>query len=373
MPLAHGAAAFVSSSRSLVKAFGKACSCLQMSWRRRRRYSFPRFWAVWETCFGARSGAGFGAGSGAQRILSHKKREGLQKEGPNFRHWLSHLQQVAACGREPLFLNFDETSIAQWWSQPVGCVAMKRRWLNGVAPQVAVPTNRRRGSVTLGALITHRTDLQPLLPQLLLGNKHVLSRAFCAEVKAVVSPSLHVWAEKSGWVNQDVLVKYLSLVADTLDGFPECQPTLLMDCAPAHLGEGVLQIARDRGLFLCFVPAGCTAHVQPLDVGCFSPMKALLRREAREALSAKSVRTKLDWALAINKAATQFLCSRRWVHVFQRCGVIGDRAGLRGPLASVAAKYLEVAPAAVAPSPDVIASLLPRNRAVCYHDLLPEH
>ncbi|CAJ1458954.1 unnamed protein product [Effrenium voratum] len=31
-------------------------------------------------------------------------------------------------------------------------------------------------------------------------------------------------------------------------------------------------------------------------------MKALLRREAREALSAKSVRTKLDWALAINKA-----------------------------------------------------------------------
>ena len=250
---------------------------------------------------------------------------------------------------------------------------MKRRWLNGVAPQVAVPTNRRRGSVTLGALITHRTDLQPLLPQLLLGNKHVLSRAFCAEVKAVVSPSLHVWAEKSGWVNQDVLVKYLSLVADTLDGFPECQPILIMDCAPAHLGEGVLQIARDRGLFLCFVPAGCTAHVQPLDVGCFSPMKALLRREAREALSAKSVCTKLDWALAINKAATQFLCSRRWVHVFQRCGVIGDRAGLRGPLASVAAKYLEVAPAAVAPSPDVIASLLPRNRAVCYHDLLPEH
>ena len=96
-------------------------------------------------------------------------------------------------------------------------------------------------------------------------------------------------------------------------------------------------------------------------------------RTSAEGRDGKSVFAKLDWALAINKAATQFLCSRRWVHVFQRCGVIGDRAGLRGPLASVAAKYLEVAPAAVAPSPDVIASLLPRNRAVCYHDLLPEH
>ena len=117
---------------------------------------------------------------------------------------------------------------------------MKRsRWKGGVAPRAPVPASRRRGAATFGALVTHRTDLQPLLPQVVIGNKHVLPQALCAEVKEAVSPVVHVWAEKSGWMCERLLVKYLALVADVFDSRPACQPIVLLDCAPAHLGEAV--------------------------------------------------------------------------------------------------------------------------------------
>ena len=290
-----------------------------------------------------------------------------------FWHWIDYLRRDAeACGKTPLFLNLDETSISQWWSQPKGVVALRPRWREGMPPHAAVPANRRRGAVTLCALLTHRTDVQPLLPQLVLGNRHVLPRAFCAQMSAAVDPSVHFWSERSGWMSQAVLIQYLSLLVDVLDGLPHLQGILVMDCAPAHMGQAVLEFAKDHGLKVCFVPAGCTGYLQPLDVGCFSPLKAFLRREARDVLSTKGSCPKLDWALAINKAAAQFLRSRRWEHVFCQCGILGHRSNLTGFMQEMAGKYAEVEPAAVAPSPHVIAGLVPRNRHVLYHLLFPQ-
>ena len=248
-----------------------------------------------------------------------------------FWHWVDYLCKVAvAQGREPIFFNFDETSVSQWWLQPKGCVVKKQKWRNGVPPQARVPTNRRRGAVTFGVM----------LPQLVLGNKHVLPLSLCAELEGVASPLLHVWRGKSGWICEETFVNYLNLVADALEPFPSIQPIILMDCASAHLGERVLDLALDRQLYVCFVPAGCTAHLQPLDVGCFGPLKAFLRRQARDALRRQGSFSKLDWLLAINKAAAEFLPGRRWAHLFHQCGVTGTRQGLKGFLASMAASFL---------------------------------
>ena len=249
----------------------------------------------------------------------------------------------------------------------------KQKWRNGVPPQARVPTNRRRGAVTFGVMVSHRRDLQPLLPQLVLGNKHVLPLWLCAELEGVASPLLHVWRGKSGWICEETFVNYLNLVADALEPFPSIQPIILMDCASAHLAERVLDLALDRQLYVCFVPAGCAAHLQPLDVGCFGPLKAFLRRQARDALRRQGSFSKLDWLLAINNGAAEFLPGRRWAHLFHQCGVTGTRQGKKGFLASVAAKYSEVQPAPVAPSREVIAGLFPRNRSVCYDKLFPPH
>ena len=84
------------------------------------------------------------------------------------------------------------------------------------------------------------------------------------------------WSEKSGWTTQAVLCRYLHLVANVLAQ----QSIVVPDCAPAHIGKQILQVAKDCDLYLCYVPAGCTPYVQPVDVGCFSPSKAhgLMRR-----------------------------------------------------------------------------------------------
>ena len=294
----------------------------------------------------------------------------LPVEVRGFWHWIDYLvAEAKASGKEPLFLNLDETSISQWWSQPKGCVVSRKRWRDGVPPKAGVPANRRRGAVTLCALITHKTDVQPFLPQLVLGNKRILPPSFCAEVSA--GPA-KFWSEASGWMTHAVLLRYLSLLTEVLHGLPQYRPVLIMDCAPAHMSAEILAFARDNGLRLCFVPGGCTGHVQPLDVMCFSPLKAFLRREARDVLARKASFTKLDWLLTINKAATEFLRGKRWAPVFHQCGVIGDRRGLKGFLSTMAAKYKEVEPAPVIPSPAIISALLPRNRSISYKDLFPE-
>eukprot|EP00435_Cladocopium_sp_Y103_P060388 s616_g22.t1 len=96
----------------------------------------------------------------------------LEEKVRGFWHWVDYLRHLTvASGREPVFLNFDESSISQWWLQPKGCVVKRSRWKGGIAPRAPVPASRRRGAVTFGALVTHRTDLQPLLPQVVIGNR----------------------------------------------------------------------------------------------------------------------------------------------------------------------------------------------------------
>lgn len=289
-----------------------------------------------------------------------------------FWHWIDFLKHVAQIhGKEPIFLNLDETSVGLSFLQPPGCVVSKQRWKELAPPTAKVGNTQKRGAVTFCAMITHQTALQPLLPQVILGNRRILSRAFCASLDGKMSPSVHVWAEKSGWMTSALLVKYLNLVADVMDSHLHVQGIVVLDCAPAHLGVEVVEVAKARGLYLCFVPAGCTAHLQPLDVGCFGPCKAFLRRRAREVQMQTGSFTKQDWVAGLNHAATAFLSGRRWKGVFERCGILGNRMNLKGVLGSMALKYYEVEPALAAPSKQVVNGLLPANRRLGHDDLMP--
>ena len=128
----------------------------------------------------------------------------------------------------------DETSVALWWRHPVGCVVGKARWVGGGPPAANVPADRKRGAAT-GAMVTHRVDLQPQFPQLLLGNKQVLSQSLLRSVDGKVSDRLQIWPEKSGWMTQALLCRYLHLVADVLakSKSEHVQGIVVLDGAPA--------------------------------------------------------------------------------------------------------------------------------------------
>ena len=63
---------------------------------------------------------------------------------------------------------------------------------------------------------------------------------------------------KTGWSTAASFVKSLKMLRDALSLWPDIQPILVMDCAPAHLAESVVQAASNQGLFTAVCPAGLT-------------------------------------------------------------------------------------------------------------------
>ena len=57
-----------------------------------------------------------------------------------------------------------------------------------------------------------------------------------------------------------VLYRYLYLVADVFGNFEHLQGIVVLDCAPALVAETIFQVAKNRNLYLCCLPAGCTPY-----------------------------------------------------------------------------------------------------------------
>jgi hypothetical protein len=87
--------------------------------------------------------------------------------------------------RQPVLINLDETSIGLHLSPNPGLVC-KRTAKLGLCQERA----RKRGAITLCAAITHASEVQPYLPQLVLGARAILSRSFlrAAQDRKIVCP-----------------------------------------------------------------------------------------------------------------------------------------------------------------------------------------
>ena len=62
---------------------------------------------------------------------------------------------------------------------------------------------------------------------------------------------------------------------------------LVLDCYSVHIGQEFLEWCSQKfpTLLLLFIPANCTAWLQPLDIGCNGPFKRVLRQLAGEWLA----------------------------------------------------------------------------------------
>ena len=121
-------------------------------------------------------------------------------------------------GETPLRLNFDETFCRLFYekspgvlgSEPIASSAQK-----GFITQ-QVTRKQKRGAMSFLALLCDDPSIQPLLPQIIIGNEHILPESVR---RALESPSplmknVAVVRRKSAWVNDEVL----SLVATKWGG-----------------------------------------------------------------------------------------------------------------------------------------------------------
>ena len=136
-----------------------------------------------------------------------------------------------------------------------------------------------RGTITHVGIICDDPRIQPLLPQVLLTNEHLVTHADVMAVQPLLPPNVSTMRGTSSWMNTTVMCTILRVLGVAL--FPRGatrQPARLLDCCSSHLHTKIHQVAFRQGIWLCYIPAKLTWLLQPLDVSAFRLYKFHLRR-----------------------------------------------------------------------------------------------
>jgi hypothetical protein len=131
--------------------------------------------------------------------------------------WINNALASAPPGRPPLLINLDESSLCYSFIGSMGTVICSKH----VPPHVQqatedVGTADTRGHVSYGAMVTHDTTIQPLLPQVLLGNEHRFTQTLLRDIEPEVPKNIVLKRLKSAWNSHAIMLNILTLLAKAL-------------------------------------------------------------------------------------------------------------------------------------------------------------
>jgi hypothetical protein len=97
-------------------------------------------------------------------------------------------------------------------------------------------------------------------------------------------PSWEVTFSENGWTSNDIAVEWLEKVflPQTQTGNPDDARLLIVDGHGSHTSDKFMTICYLNNVYLLFLPAHTSHVLQPLDLGCFSSLKAAYRRQIGE-------------------------------------------------------------------------------------------
>ena len=123
------------------------------------------------------------------------------------------MHKLSASEAPPLRINMDETSIVLNNDGQKGVVS------KGLAKDVALikKKSRKRGSLTLVALVCDDTSVQPLLPQLIIGNENVLRVLDLKELEPILPQNVVLVRAKSSWITIEILIVIIEMLRSRLD------------------------------------------------------------------------------------------------------------------------------------------------------------
>lgn len=261
-----------------------------------------------------------------------------------FLGWLDYLRACVPGDKQTLVVNLDETSVGNAFHGAKGNIARRAKGPAG-RPTADAPRAQLRGAVTHVALLTHNTQIQPLLPQILIGNKAKFTRAWLDVGQARQPPHVHLIRAVSAWNSGVLMHQFLEHLAFALAPHPQFQIILVLDTAKCHLVYDILRRASALGIWLCSIPARLTWLLQPLDVAVFSSYKAFLRREFQVCLQQQNGRVSdARWMELLFKVATTFLRRSPWQKAFDALGMLGDRSSLSHTLLKYCPDAAQAAP-----------------------------
>ena len=125
----------------------------------------------------------------------------------------------------------------------------------------------------------------------------------------------------SGWINEELYIKWFKFF---LAKIPPTRPVLLIeDGHSSHISIDVINLARDNGIHLLYLPAHTTHMLQPLDVGVFKSLKSKFSIVCKKYLSSHPGQVITTDVLA-SLLAQAWLESITPVNVmsgFRKCGI----------------------------------------------------
>ena len=97
--------------------------------------------------------------------------------------------------------------------------------------------------------------------------------------KKQIPPNVFVWFQDNGWMNTDLMKKYVDYIKDIKVNRSGAPMMMVYDSFKGHLEDLVKKKFQDNGIDLAVIPAGLTSMCQPLDVAINKPFKDNLRKE----------------------------------------------------------------------------------------------
>ena len=209
------------------------------------------------------------------------------------------------------------------------------------------------------------------LPHLLVGNKSKLTRRFMSEIAEMPPSKLQVIRQDSAWLNIANMEQVLRLLKAALSPFmEEWQPLLLLDVAPAHLGQGFMALAATLGIELAYIPSAVTHLLQPLDVRGFRTFKCWLQEEWQNhhARNAGQVVCTTDLVRILKRSPQDFWASRKWARSFACVGAQAQCApeALHKPLKRLLGEQTALLSCGEKPQPEDMQHVWPKRRRMLY-------
>ena len=144
-------------------------------------------------------------------------------------------------------------------------------------------------------VICDRPDLQPLMPQFIIGNERTFLVRSIAALRAACPGNIMLVRQNSAWNNDVLCATIVRRLAAVLAPYTATvQPILFLDAVRLHTTPRVLRACATAGIWPIVVPALMTWLLQPLDTDAFLPFSSSGCANCTRA-RARAVRT-VTWA-----------------------------------------------------------------------------
>ena len=193
-------------------------------------------------------------------------------------------------------------------------------------PRMIAGRAERRQNFTYIGMVCSDVGVQPLLPQVVYVNEHMLPNYRARALSERLPPNFYVVRKSSGWNSVEDQVHIIRLLGNILrDAEINRQVLLFLDCASCHLAPEVFAACSDWNIWVHVLPGQCTWLLQPLDVYVFGPFKLELRKAYNNGLNRLFQGHRPSMMIEILfHVVNEWMVPRDWAHAFDRLGLNGN-------------------------------------------------